>query len=244
MSGYATIQDESKNGIRRQLVQVLLRDALRRHGIPAAWVELQMQVSTSNSKGPGMHVRLILTHWDERVLRYAIPFQKSLQADIIRFEPLATEWLHGIFWQLDTAQDYPYGGMPDRAFWGVDGKHRSYMETQPMMVPATALAAAAVASTADIMLPPVELFSAVPSAPAVPEVAPLSPALVAAMATEQAKADEKAQALQDVEMLMRIRDEELGLQQPGDENSGFAATQTFPASEFGDYEATQPIKTR
>ena len=82
----ATIEDGSDNALRRQLVYVLLRDVLRRHGIPASLVECQMLVVSSRSRGPGMYVRLVLKQWDERLVRYAFAFQKALKADILRFE--------------------------------------------------------------------------------------------------------------------------------------------------------------
>lgn len=117
---HVTIQDDSENGIRRQLVQVLLRDALRRHGIPASWIELQMLVVASSSKGAGMYVRLVLKHWDERLMCYLVPFQNKVLADITRFEPKASEWLHGISWQLELNDLCPYKTMPEKDFWTTD----------------------------------------------------------------------------------------------------------------------------
>ena len=117
--GTLSIQDESKEGIRRQLVQVLLRDAVRRHGIPAHWIEAQMMVVSSTSKGPGMIVRLVLKHWDARFLAYAEAFQNALKTDITRFEPSASHWLHGITWQLEFAGTCPYKTMPPKALWAI-----------------------------------------------------------------------------------------------------------------------------
>lgn len=114
-----SIQDDSDNGIRRQLVQVLLRDALRRHGIPAQWIEMQLLAVTS-SKGAGMYVRLVLKHWDERLMCYLVPFQNKFVADVTRFEPNASEWLYGISWQLELDQVCPYKTMPEKEFWTVN----------------------------------------------------------------------------------------------------------------------------
>ena len=113
----ATIEDGSDNALRRQLVYVLLRDVLRRHGIPASLVECQMLVVSSRSRGPGMYVRLVLKQWDERLVRYAFAFQKALKADILRFEPQANEWLHGVSWQFEFGESCPYAELPDKSFW-------------------------------------------------------------------------------------------------------------------------------
>ena len=113
----ATIEDGSDNAMRRQLVSVLVRDVLRRHGIPAGWVECQMLVVSSRSRGSGMYIRLVATHWDQRLMNYAFAFQKSLVADIVRFEPQAAQWLHGISWQFEFAATCPYLELPDKSFW-------------------------------------------------------------------------------------------------------------------------------
>ena len=112
-----TIEDGSDNALRRQLVHVLLRDVLRRHGIPASLVECQLLVVSSRNRGPGMYVRLVLKQWDERLVRYAFAFQKALRVDILRFEPQANEWLHGVSWQFEFGESCPYTELPEKSFW-------------------------------------------------------------------------------------------------------------------------------
>lgn len=113
----ATIEDGSDNAMRRQLVQVLMRDVLRRHGIPSQWIECQMLVVSSRSRGAGLYARLVIKHWDERLMTYAFAFQSALLADIARFEPKASDWLHGISWQLEVDDSCPHSSLPDKAFW-------------------------------------------------------------------------------------------------------------------------------
>ena len=113
----ATIEDGSENATRRQLVQVLLRDVLRRSGIPPAWIECQMLLVSSRTRGHGMYVRLVLKHWDHRLMNYTVAFQRALITDIERFEPRASEWLHGISWQLDVNDSCPYTELPEKSFW-------------------------------------------------------------------------------------------------------------------------------
>ena len=112
-----TIEDGSDNATRRQLVQVLLRDALRKYGIPPRWIDCQMLLVDSRSKGPGMYVRLVVRQWDDRMMNYAFAFQNALMVEITRFEPQATQWLHGISWQLDVAETCPHRDMPDKSYW-------------------------------------------------------------------------------------------------------------------------------
>jgi len=133
-----TIEDNSDNGTRRQLVQMLLRDCLRRHGIATDWVECQMLVVNSRSRGPGMYVRLVLRHWDTHLMTYAFAFQNELLAAITQFEPQSATWLHGISWEFKVGDSCPYPDMPDPAIWG------------PPALAAAATAAPAVHPAADI----------------------------------------------------------------------------------------------
>jgi hypothetical protein len=117
-----TIEEGSDSAMRRQLVQVLLRDLLRKHGIAPHWIELQMLVVSSSSRGTGLYVRLIVRHWDERLMNYALALQNALLTDIARFEPRASEWLHGISWQFEMTDSCPYTILPDKAFWAETAK--------------------------------------------------------------------------------------------------------------------------
>ena len=112
-----TIEDNSDNGTRRQLVQTLLRECLRRNGIPPGWIECQMLVVNSRSRGPGMYARLVLRRWDPRLLTYAYAFQKELLAAVGQFEPQSSTWLHGVSWEFNVGDSCPYPDMPDPAIW-------------------------------------------------------------------------------------------------------------------------------
>lgn len=113
----ATIEDNSDNAMRRQLVQLLMRNVLRRHAIPPQWLECQMLVVSSRSRGTGLYARLTIKHWDERLMNHAQAFQRALQTDIAHFDPKASNWLHGISWALDMGDSCPYTSLPDKAFW-------------------------------------------------------------------------------------------------------------------------------
>lgn len=112
-----TLQDNSENGMRRQLVQMLIRKLLHSNGIPPHWIECQMLLASSRSRGQGMYIRLVLKHFDIRFMTYAFAFQQTLRKDIERFEPQSADWLHGLSWQFDVADSCPHSALPDRTFW-------------------------------------------------------------------------------------------------------------------------------
>lgn len=177
-----TIQEGSENAIRHQLVQVLLRDVVRRHGIPPHWIDLQMLVVSSRSRGPGLYVRLVLKQWDQRLINHAYALQNTLLNDIARFEPRASEWLHGLSWQLEFGDGCPYLTLPGKSFW-----------LEPAKQAATTT--------------PVEPATPVTQATPAPQVRQPAP---------PAQANPENEALQDLERLFLIRDQELGRQADGD----------------------------
>lgn len=246
----ATIEDGSDNAMRRQLVGVLVRDALRRHGIPAGWVECQMLVVSSRSRGPGMYVRLVATHWDQRLMNYAFAFQKSLVADIFRFEPLASQWLHGISWQLEFADSCPYVELPDKLFWQTPApavelaggspppqtQSASATSNQPAApsarqpTAAELAAAARQANAARRAAPgkssPASTFGGAPTEPAALAKQASNPNPSASGLTSDLA---RSEAAQDLERLFAIRDRELG-QSAGDGVAPVGYEKTQPSS--------------
>ena len=216
-----TIEDGSDNATRRHLVQVLLCDVMRRHGIPPPWVECQIQLVSSRSRGPGIYVRLVLKYWDERLVNYMYAFQRALMTDIERFEPKATEWLHGISWQLEMGDSCPFQTLPEKAFWGTGKPAAPAPYTVGRVAPGTSVPV----GTPPKPAPQATAASAVPAAkPAMPPAGPAAPVVAAPAVTAAAKApEEDDDPLKDLEALFVIRDQEIGKkareEQPGFENT-------------------------
>ena len=64
-----------------------------------------------------MHLRLVVRHWDERLMNHASAFQKEVLSDLKQFEPQAATWLHGVSWQLEVDDSCPYTKLPGKSFW-------------------------------------------------------------------------------------------------------------------------------
>jgi hypothetical protein len=201
-----TIEDGSDNATRRQLVQVLLRDALRKYGIPLRWIDCQMLLVNSRSKGPGMYVRLVVRQWDDRLMNYAFAFQNALMVEITRFEPQASQWLYGISWQLDVADSCPHRNMPDKSYWA-DPVAKPAGAAARVAQPAAAAAPLSAAAAAPILA---SLAQAQPSQP--PQTAQPAPAASVEPAPRRAPTAPDSDAMKDLERLFRIRDQELGKQ--------------------------------
>jgi hypothetical protein len=126
----ATIEDGSENSFRRQLVGTVARDLMRRHGMPAHWIDCQMMMVSSRTRGSGMYLRLVVRHWDARLMDYASAFQKELMTDIKQFEPLSANWLYGVSWQLEIDDCCPYTTLPSGSFWQESNPHGEPVQDQ------------------------------------------------------------------------------------------------------------------
>lgn len=221
------LHDGSETATRGQLVQVLLRDLLRKNGMPVGLVHCQTQVINSRTRGQGLYVRLVVKHWDERLMKYAFAFQKALLTEIVQFEPQAVSWLHGIAWQLEVASSCPLTELPGPEFWQATVKAEE-PDDQFDIIPLPANAAAASPAPIPVRVPLVAvpvipMLSVAAALSAIPLLDPVEP-LPLLIDVPAAPIDDTAQ---DLERLFAIRDNEL---------ANLANNNLLPAG----YESTEP----
>lgn len=101
---------------RRELLRVRTRNTLRLSGIPENWVESQVLLEPEGGR-TFLHLRLVVRHWDERLLRYALAFQTQLMREIERIDPQAREWLLSIVWQFPHDLICPHPELPQPSAW-------------------------------------------------------------------------------------------------------------------------------
>jgi len=90
----------TRSGPRRELVQVVLRDAMRQHGIPSDWIECRI-LSTVNRNGrPGIHVNFIVKQAHERMLNYVFAFQDSFERELARLDVRSRDWMVALGWEF------------------------------------------------------------------------------------------------------------------------------------------------
>lgn len=122
----------SRNAPRRELVQVILRDTMRKHGIPSDWIECRI-LSTVNRQGrPGLHVNFVVRQAHDRLLAYVFAFQDSFERELARFEPRSGDWLLSLAWEF---QGFDVSRMEDPKSWA----HSNFSPSSPApLVPAAA----------------------------------------------------------------------------------------------------------
>jgi hypothetical protein len=102
-----------RNGPRRELVQVVLRETMRNHGVPSDWIECRILSVVRRSKTTGMHVHFVVRDGHDRLLTYIPAFQRSFMTELEKFEPRCAEWLLSLSWQFEQLTEASGPRMPD-----------------------------------------------------------------------------------------------------------------------------------
>ena len=113
--------DESRNAPKRELVQVMLRDTMRKHGIPSDWIDCRILSTATRTRRAGLHVQFIVKEAHERLLHYVFAFEESFMREMVRLDPRVADWLLSVSWEFDNALVPQKGAMPDPKAWATAG---------------------------------------------------------------------------------------------------------------------------
>jgi hypothetical protein len=111
-------QEGSRNAPRRELVQVVMRDTMRRHGVPSDWIECRILSTVNRTGRHGLHVNFVVKKAHDRLLVYVFAFQDSFERELARFDPRARDWLLSLGWEF---QGFDAADMPDPHTWSQSG---------------------------------------------------------------------------------------------------------------------------
>lgn len=107
----------ARTSVRRELVQVTLRETMRRHAVPSDWLEVRMLPVVSRKNKSGLHVQLVVRQGQGSLLTYIPAFQSSFMAEIEKIDPRAWDWLISISWQFAAITSTSAGEAPVGADW-------------------------------------------------------------------------------------------------------------------------------
>lgn len=106
-----------RDATRHELLAMAVRDTLRRHGIPQTWIAAQVTPALTSRKERGVHLRLVARHWHPALASCVVALQKSVVARLHRLDPLASDWLVGVTWKFDPADDSLCPALPAPEYW-------------------------------------------------------------------------------------------------------------------------------
>jgi len=102
---------------RKNLLRMVLRDTLAQNGIPSHWLDADLLRSTAQGREQGIHVRLLIRHWDPRLLEYGVAFEQNFHQRLTTMDPLAADWLMGISWQFAMDDTSACPPLPNPGSW-------------------------------------------------------------------------------------------------------------------------------
>jgi hypothetical protein len=132
-----------RNAPRRELVQVILRDTMRKHGIPSDWIECRILSAVTRTGRRGLHVNFVVKQAHDRLLPYVFPFQDGFEKELARFEPRCRDWLMSLGWEFAGVK---LSDMPDPKSWNPAATR----PTGPLQADATRGGAAEAPRDADV----------------------------------------------------------------------------------------------
>lgn len=207
---------------RRDLLRVVLRNTLNGAGIPSFWIAANLLTATSRGREPGIHVRLLIKHWDPRLMFHGMALERAFKIRLLTFDPQADEWLLGISWQFALDDERGCPPLPHHGVW---------TSNSPKAIATHAAAVDGVAPDLTDLLGGSILISG----PAATSNSSAASAVARAgrgqgapnRATESAHARAKAKA--DLERLFAVRDADLQRHRGNDASDHhFAATEPAP----------------
>lgn len=127
----------SQHSLRKDLLKVVLRETLMRNGIPSSWIAADLLRSTNTKKESGVHVRLLIRHWDQRLLACGVAFEQHFYKRLVAMDPQAGNWLMGVSWQYAMEDLSACPPMPHPGAW-TSPEATPIADAHPPVLPAAA----------------------------------------------------------------------------------------------------------
>lgn len=104
--------------LRKELLRIVLRDTLKKTGIPPQWIGGETTASVDEAGRPWLEVRLVLECNEPRLLYYLAVFQKEFESGLLALDPRAWDWVSRISWSLSGhGLDVEDLDLPGAAYW-------------------------------------------------------------------------------------------------------------------------------
>lgn len=110
----------------RELVRVVLRDTLRKHGIPVDWIGSQIVSRTQTGQPTSHQIQLVILKWHEGLLRFAPLLQQQLLLSLQQFDPHTDHSGHTVVWSFAPHCGCPYTTLPAPGYWGATGERQKF----------------------------------------------------------------------------------------------------------------------
>ncbi|QTN27793.1 hypothetical protein HZ993_21445 [Rhodoferax sp. AJA081-3] len=121
--------------IQRELVRVVFKDTLRRHGIPSEWLTCEANTVPNGPRGEELHIQLVVVQWHELLMRYARALELQLLRGLDRFEPMVDHAQKcTISWRFSPECGCPFTVLPPPVVWAHDAAPEPVEEEPPSIL--------------------------------------------------------------------------------------------------------------
>lgn len=103
--------------IKRELIQVVLKQTLRLHAIPFGWLACEVISIPRSPLEEELHIQLVMLKWNERLLQYAPALQQQLLLGLDRFDPSVDHSGYIFSWRFAPECGNPFTHMPEPKSW-------------------------------------------------------------------------------------------------------------------------------
>lgn len=119
--------------IQREPIRVVLKDTLRLHGIPSGWLACEVIVIARSASEEDLHIQLVVSKWNEQLLRYAPVLQQQLLLGLDRFDPSVDHSRYIVSWRFSPDCGCPFTRMPEPTLWLQDTLPQPDEEPVPVL---------------------------------------------------------------------------------------------------------------
>jgi hypothetical protein len=113
----AANSSQAAGDVQRELVRVAFKDTLRATGVPAQWLDCEVNFIQSVRYGERIQVQLVVKKWSGLLLRHSLAFQHALAQCLDRYEPHVDHSQHEWTWKFAADCDTPFPDMPAPEDW-------------------------------------------------------------------------------------------------------------------------------
>ena len=106
--------------VQRELVRVVLKDTLRKNGIPVGWVGCEVTGISHRNMDDELFIHLIVMNGNEALLQYAPALQKDLMQGLDRFAPDVDHSNYVVSWLFSPDCGFKRTALPAPGFWALD----------------------------------------------------------------------------------------------------------------------------
>ncbi len=110
----------------RELIRVVLRDTLRKNGIPTDWIGSQIASRTQAGQATAHQIQLVILKWHEGLLRFAPLLQQQILQSLQQFDPQTDHSAHTVVWSFAPNCGCPYTTLPAPSYWSTSADKQQF----------------------------------------------------------------------------------------------------------------------